>query len=877
MNAIQRFVPPSTTVGARLARGFAAGVFVLLSACGGSADAPPPPESGPVVVPTAVPPTITLQPVSVSATTGQPASFSVAASGTAPITWQWQRNGVAIAGATTTTYAIATTAMTDSGAVFDAVATNVAGSATSNDATLTVTAAAPVLTITQQPADASVTAGSSAAFMVAGTCSSGTLDVQWQRSNDAGETFVAIAGATSAGYSFTAMTGDTAARFRAVLDCSGQSTTASNAATLTVTAPAALTLALLQTVGLREQANISFAFAIDQQSDGSWVLSVGNGLSRLSSDLLSLTSFAGGSTGPVTDGVGPAALFGRVSGVTHDGAGTLYVADGLGSNTIRKVTPDGTVTTIAGALGQPGYADGTGSAARFSNPWGIVTGPDGDLYVADSFNNVIRRVTTSGVVTTYAGVPSSTGGGYLDGTAATARFSGPTGLAVAPNGDLYVADSNNDRIRKIARSGTVAGAVTTFAGGNNIVATGADGIGIAASIPAPVALLLRGNVLYAADGLNVIRQIDLTTAAVTRFTGQQSPSGSFIDGPAATATLAIGSNRGGIAPRPGGGLVIADYRAVRVVDAAGAVTTIASVSGQGTGVLVQRPLAPQTIAVDTQGGIVVYEGGIACAIRRIDPAGNVAQLAGLPASCGVLDGIGSGAQFGGGATTVATAPDGSVAVIDGTVVRRLATDHTVTTIAGVAAQPGASDGVGSIARFSYLTGIAVNPAGDAFVADPQNAAVRRVTAAGTVTTAVGALGQSATVDGPIANARLSRPSTVAFAPDGSLWIVDGTSAVLRRLSPDGQTVSTPPVAPAGISSLAFGADGTAYLIVNASGGGLFAYNPGTATATRLIPYTGILNLGSSPTLRTESSVAVLGPKQIVIADPGLALLLVTMP
>ena len=417
-----------------------------------------------------------------------------------------------------------------------------------------------------------------------------------------------------------------------------------------------------------------------------------------------------------------------------------------------------------------------------------------------------------------------------------------------------------------------------FAGGGSAVPPRTDGIGLAAGIAAPTALLLRGNVLYVADGFNVIRQINLTTAAVTRFTGLASPTGSYVDGPRDKATLAIGSNTGGMAPGPGGGLVVADYRAVRVIDAAGAVTTIASVSGQGTGVLVQRPLSPTTIAVDTQGRIVVSEGGSTCSVRRIDTAGNVTQVAGLPASCSVLDGVGSGAQFGGGATQAATAPDGSVLVIDGTVVRRVATDNTLTTIAGVDAQPGAIDGNGSSARFSSLSGITVGPGGDAFVADPLNAAVRRVTAAGNVTTVVGAVGQSGTVDGPIAGARLSRPTAVAFAPDGALWIVDGSSSVLRRVSSDGQSVSTPAGAPSGISALAFGADGTAYLLVNAAGGGLFAYQPATAMSTRLIPYTGFLNLGSTnPTLRSESSIAVLGPKQILIADPGLYLLLVTLP
>src|SRR5204862_579897 len=120
-----------------------AALCALLVACGGSADAPPPPEggAGPVA------PTITQQPVDLTVTVGQPASFTVAATGTAPLSYQWQRGGVDIPGATSTTYTIAATVLGDSGATFRAVVSNVAGSATSNSATLTVTAAAPVLTI----------------------------------------------------------------------------------------------------------------------------------------------------------------------------------------------------------------------------------------------------------------------------------------------------------------------------------------------------------------------------------------------------------------------------------------------------------------------------------------------------------------------------------------------------------------------------------------------------------------------------------------------------------------------------------------------------------------------------------------------------------
>ena len=322
-----------------LARALAAGICLVLAACGGSADAPPPPETAPVG-PTAVAPTITQQPASLSVTTGQPATFSVAASGTAPITYQWQRNGTAIAGATSTTYTIATTAMSDSGAVFDAVATNVSGSATSENATLTVTAAVPVLTITTQAANTSVVAGGTATFMVAGTCSSGTLDVQWQRSNDGGVTFVAIAGATSPTYGVMSATGDNGAQFRAVLDCSGQSTTTSSVATLTVTAPSSVTLSLLPINGLRAQADVNNSAGIVQDNLYSYSFIASNRIKRLSPDLSTVTTIAGVFQAGAIDGPGATASFRYPTGITHDGAGTLYVTD-TGNNTIRKIATDG--------------------------------------------------------------------------------------------------------------------------------------------------------------------------------------------------------------------------------------------------------------------------------------------------------------------------------------------------------------------------------------------------------------------------------------------------------------------------------------------------------------------------------------------------------
>ena len=136
--------------------------------------------------------------------------------------------------------------------------------------------------------------------------------------------------------------------------------------------------------------------------------------------------------------------------------GTIYVADAGESNRIRKLSPDGNVTTLAG--GSEGFADGAGAAASFNTPSALALGPDGDLYVADTGNNRIRKITPDGKVSTVAGNGTA---GYVDGPAAQAQFNGPIGLAVSPGGDIYVADTYNDVIRMI----TTEGEVTSIAGG----------------------------------------------------------------------------------------------------------------------------------------------------------------------------------------------------------------------------------------------------------------------------------------------------------------------------------------------------------------------------------------------------------------------------
>ena len=166
------------------------------------------------------------------------------------------------------------------------------------------------------------------------------------------------------------------------------------------------------------------------------------------------STLAGSGAAGADDGLDTAATFNLPEAVAVDAAGNVYVADNR-NNLIRKVTPVGQVTTLAGS-GQRGSANGTGNAASFNSPFGIAVDAAGNVYVADSGNNLIRKITPSGDVTTIAG---SGARGAKDASGTSASFNTPAGLAIDKSGTIYVADQDNNLIRKI----TAAGAVTTIA------------------------------------------------------------------------------------------------------------------------------------------------------------------------------------------------------------------------------------------------------------------------------------------------------------------------------------------------------------------------------------------------------------------------------
>lgn len=298
--------------------------------------------------------------------------------------------------------------------------------------------------------------------------------------------------------------------------------------------------------GTGSAAEFSHPFGVAVDGSGNvYVGDENNALIRKITSGGSVTTLAGSGYGYV-DGSGLSAEFFNPDGVVVDGAGNIYVAD-YTNNRIRKVSPAGAVTTVAG--GTEGYADGTGTAAEFFSPRGIAIDASGNLYVADVFNHRIRKITPAGVVTTLAG-SGATGpgnGGYADGAAASARFSSPSGVAVDAGGNVFVADFENFKVRKIS----AAGIVSTVAGS---VDGETDGSGSSAAFGGPqgIAVSSSGN-LFVTDYLNTVRQI--TPAGVVTTIAGSTTSG-FADG---VGTAARFSGPAGIAIDGAGNLYVADY------------------------------------------------------------------------------------------------------------------------------------------------------------------------------------------------------------------------------------------------------------------------------------------------------------------------------
>lgn len=534
-----------------------------------------------------------------------------------------------------------------------------------------------------------------------------------------------------------------------------------------------------------------------------------------------VTTIAGasGQAGSV-DGTGGNARFVYPYAIAVDGAGTLYVTD-TGDHTVRKISVSGAVTTLAGSVGVAGSLDGTGTAARFSFPQGITVDVAGNVYVADTNNSTIRKISTIGAVTTFAG--SAGLPGIADGAGAAARFNFPFGLATDVAGNVYVADHGNSTIRKI----TSGGAVTTLAGSGGVSGS-VDGLGGAARFdhPAAVAVDSAGNVYVIDTSNQTVRVIASGSGAVTTLAGTPGQVGKA-DGAGAAARFFYAF---GITVTGSGTVYVADTgnHAVRTVTAGGSVSTLAGatgLSGIADGVGGEALFNyPDGVAIDAAGTLYVADHDNHT-IRKITTTGAVTTLAGAARISGSADGLGGAARFN-GPTGVAVDSAGNVYVADAgnSTIRKITAGGSVTTFAGVAGVAGSADGVGGSARFNAPQGIAVDSVGNVYVADTNNSTVRKITAGGVVTTLAGVTGQVGTADGPGGSARFNGPYAVAVDSAGNVCVSDFFNSTIRKITAGGAVTTL-----AGTAGVAGDADGTgtaarfnqAYGLAVDSGGNVF--------------------------------------------------------
>jgi sugar lactone lactonase YvrE len=461
-----------------------------------------------------------------------------------------------------------------------------------------------------------------------------------------------------------------------------------------------------------------------------------------------VSTVAGSSSSGFADGVGTAAQFWAPQGLALDGQGALYVAD-MENKSIRKVVlATGEVSTVAGSFSS-GFADGVGTAAKFSGPSGLALDGQGALYVADSGNNRIRKlVLATGVVSTVAGSSSA---GFADGVGTAAQFNRPIGMALDGQGALYVADSGNHRIRKVMLA---TGAVSTVAGSTQGFA---DEVGSAAKFSGPSGLALDGQgALYVADySNNRIRKVVLAIGDVSTVAG--STQQGRADG---VGTAAWFSNPNSLALVGQGTLYVAG-REIRKVDVAtGTVSTplfrvAASMNG------------PTACLADGQGMLYVADGA---RIRKVVLAtGAVSTVAG--SVYGIADGVGPAAMFSFSSSLVLDG-QGALYVADShnhSIRRVVLATGAVSTVAG--STRGFADGVGTAAQFNSPIGMALDGQGVLYVADSKNHRIRKVMlATGAVSTVAGSTQGFADEVGSAA--KFSGPSGLALDGQGALYVAD---------------------------------------------------------------------------------------------------------
>jgi trimeric autotransporter adhesin len=562
-----------------------------------------------------------------------------------------------------------------------------------------------------------------------------------------------------------------------------------------------------------------------------------------------ITTVAGGGSGAVyvEGGAATTAAFIEISGLALDGSGNLYISDS-GYDVVRMVSPKGIITAVAGT-GTYGYSGDGGPAvkARLSAPSGLAIDGLGNIFIADSNNSCVRKVAVDGTITTFAGTGFSGFPGD-NGPAVSAQLAYPQGIALDGSGNLLIADSDNYRIRKVSANGTIS----TIAGNGTYGLSGDGGPASSAELAGvgDIAVDGAGNILIdgsgnqntfafvgvavlnsvgpffftgggGAPGISVLRKI--SAAGTISTVAGNGASGLYGVGGAATAAR-FGSVHG-VAADGSGNVFVADSvdNSVLKISAAGIVTVVA---GNGTygftgdgGLATLAELAdPAAVAVDGAGDLFIadaYNGRI----RKVASNGIITTVAG--------DGDAGYAGDGGLATSAEIAPpvgvavdgSGNIFILDSTnsVVRKVAANGVITTFAGNGITGNSGDNGPAIkATLNNPMGIAVDAAGDVFIADTYNYAVRKVSTSGTITTVAGG-----------SSALLNDPTGVAVDGAGSLFIAD--NVVIQRVSAS-TGIMTPIAQPGYEYAIAADAQGDVFL-ADSSSNSVRKLTPASQTVT----------------------------------------------
>lgn len=494
-------------------------------------------------------------------------------------------------------------------------------------------------------------------------------------------------------------------------------------------------------------------------------------------------------------GAATAAQLNYPAGIAVDSAGNIYVAD-RGANVVRAISPSLIITTVAGT-GTAGFQGdgGTATQARLNGPLGLTLDSAGNLYIADSGNHVIRKV-SQGVISTVAGnaIEGFSGDG---GQATAASLDTPEGVAVDRNGLIYIADTFNNRVRVVNQSGVIQ----TYAGsGTPVFSDNTAPTNAGIFFPTDLALDVNNN-LYIADlGDSRIRKISGgQIGTVAGGTGSLEP---FVNAVATAVRLngptgiAIDSSNnlyfaeGSIGS--GTGHALGDYR-IWQINAAGVISVAAgngveSFSGDGGPASIAQLNAPSNLALDANGNLY-FSDTANNRVRKISPGGSITTVAGTAiAGFSGDSGPAVSAELN-GPTGLALDQDGNLYIADtnNNRIRKVLPNGTILSIAGNG--NAAFFGDGSVAQNAAIhapQGVAIDSAGNLYIADTGNQRIRKALQNGTMTTLAGNGSAGAGGDGGLAAAaQLNQPANVALDAAGNVYVADTGNGAVRKISTSG--------------------------------------------------------------------------------------------